>query len=64
MKAVIARATTEPDEGDPIKLATKALTQLGYPPNIATSAVDTARVNVGDAADLEVLIRQALRHCT
>jgi len=64
VKAVLARGATEPsDADDNIKLATKALTQLGYPPRLAKAAVDTACAHVGADAELEILIREALRRC-
>jgi len=64
VKAVLARGATEPsDADDNIKLATKALTQLGYPPKLAKAAVDTACAHVGADAELEILIREALRRC-
>ena len=64
VKAVLARGGTEPiDDDDNIKLATKALTQLGYPPKLAKAAIDAACSAIGADADLEILIREALRRC-
>jgi len=64
VKAVLGRGATEPiDDDDNIKLATKALTQLGYPPMVAKAAVDAAYAHVGADADLELLVREALRRC-
>jgi len=64
VKAVLACAATEPiDDDDNIKLATKALTKLGYAPKVAKAAVDVGGAFVGADADLEILIREALRRC-
>ena len=64
VKAVLARGATEPrDADDNIKLATKALTQLGYSPKLAKAAVETACAHVGADADLAILLREALRRC-
>jgi len=63
VKAVLARGASEPIDDDNIKLATKALTQLGYPPKLAQAVVDAACAHVGADAELEILIREALRRC-
>jgi hypothetical protein len=41
-----------------------ALRQLGFKPSIAKQAVSIAMTRVPRGADLEALIREALRHCT
>jgi len=64
VKAVLARGAAEPiDDDDNIKLATKALTQLGYPPKLAKAATDAACAHVGGDAELKILIREALCRC-
>jgi len=44
--------------------AHSALVNLGYKPALADSAIDAARKDIGNDADLPSLIRAALRHLT
>jgi len=63
VKAVIVHGAIDPNDSDNIKLASTALDRLGYATTIARSAVKVASAHVGATADLETLIREALRRC-
>jgi len=59
-----ARSSDQPDRGEDVFLtAGQALVQLGYSSLIATAAVQAARVHVGEGAELQTVIKEALRRC-
>lgn len=65
VQAVLARTRSSDDDrcADDFALAKQALLQLGYSAGIAAAAVEAARSDVGSGADLEAVIREALRRC-
>ncbi len=66
VRAVLARDRSHdstPADEDVFPLAKKALVRLGYPAAIAAQALEVVRARVGANADLQAVIRQALRDC-
>jgi hypothetical protein len=53
----------EPPGNDVIRDARSALIKMGWPIPVATTAVDRARTETGDDAELVTMVRVALKHC-
>ena len=62
--AALHRGGDETEATDPLALAGKALVQIGYPPPVATSTIERVRAHVDVDAELDVVLKAALRFCS